>query len=90
MAVHAAWPPLAILAMFVMIVAFLIVKYGDQRCGIRSIPWVRSNELEGDETSVNTMSCMYDEKDSVRELVEIDMPEMEPVQEKREKYEYAV
>lgn len=90
MAVHAAWPPLAILAMFVMIVAFLIVKYGDQKCRIRSVPRNHNMYDLDDQISVNTMSCMYDEKDSVREMVEIDMPEIQPAPGKLEKYEYAV
>lgn len=94
MAVHAAWPPLACLAMFVMIVAFLVVKYGDRLCGARSIPLKSRRTLYMDDesaSSVNTISCLYEDKGSIREMVEIvDMPEIEPQHQTLEKYEYAV
>lgn len=98
MAVHAAWPPLACLAMFVMIVAFLIIKYGDRLCRARSIPKPQNFEIE-DQSSTNTMSCMYEEKDSMRDFVDImEIPEIMPQEipeviyesEKMEKYEYSV
>ncbi|KAK3849512.1 hypothetical protein Pcinc_043737 [Petrolisthes cinctipes] len=96
MAVHAAWPPLACLAMFVMVVAFLIIKYGDRLCSARSVPIPRSPyDYDDDDnaSSVNTVSCLYEEKGSIREMVEIvEMPDLETEMQhtRLEKYEYAV
>lgn len=90
MAVHAAWPPLACLAMFVMIVAFIIIKYGDVLCLARSVPKPQYFERD-DASSENTMSCMYDEKDSVREHIDvIEIPEIRHEPDKEKKYEYSV
>ncbi|XP_063884513.1 uncharacterized protein LOC135113249 [Scylla paramamosain] len=97
MGVHTAWPPLACLAMFVIIIAFIIVKYGDTLFGARSVPLSRGAFEDGDQTSVNTVSCLYDEresvrdyeKESIREYVEVvEMPDISPGPQK--KYEYAV
>lgn len=93
MAVHAAWPPLACLAMFVMVTAFIILKYGDRLCKARTVPKPQNYEIE-DQSSENT-TYMYDERESVGEYLEI--PEITPEEkekcypeERREKYEYAV
>ena len=98
MAVHAAWPPLACLAMFVVIVAFIIVKYGDRLLCARSVPLSRRTD-DGDQASINTVSCLYEERESVRdyekesmrEFVEVvEMPDISPVHHTKEAYEYAV
>lgn len=86
MAVHAAWPPLACLAMLVMMVAFIILKYGDKLCKARTVPKPQNYEIE-DQSSENT-TYMFDERESMREYVEI--PEMISEPEKKEKYEIAV
>lgn len=76
--------------MFVIIVAFIIIKYGDRLCGARSVPKPQNFEIE-DQSSTNTVSCMYEEKESVREFVDImEIPEIMPEPGKLEKYEYAV
>lgn len=91
MAVNAAWPPLAALAMFVIIVAFIIVKYGDRLFCARSVPLSREGMEDDDQASINTVSCLYDEKDSVREYIEVvEMPDMPEEPQRKEKYEYAV
>lgn len=99
MAVHTAWPPLACLAMFVIIVAFIIVKYGDRLLCARSVPLSRGIEDDADQASVNTVSCLYDEKDSIREYEKeiireyvevVEMPDISPQPQRKETYEYAV
>lgn len=91
MAVNAAWPPLTALAMFVIIVGFIIVKYGDRLLCARSVPLSRDERDDDDQASVNTVSCLYDEKDSVREYIEVvEMPDVSPEPPRKEKYEYSV
>jgi len=95
MAVHSAWPPLATLAMFVMVIAFIILKYGDRLCKARSVPRPQNYEIES-QSSENTQ-YVYDEG-SMREYIEV--PEIQesgaiynPENEKTpldEKYEIAV
>lgn len=66
--------------MFVMVVAFIIIKYGDKLCRARTVPKPQNYELE-DASSENTMSCMYDEKESVRDygdVIEISEMHSEP------------
>ncbi|KAK4287162.1 hypothetical protein Pmani_039761 [Petrolisthes manimaculis] len=84
--------------MFVMVVAFLVIKYGDRLCSARSVPIQRSDYDYDDDndtaSSVNTVSCLYEEKGSIREMVEIvEMPDLETDTQRHtnlEKYEYAV
>lgn len=91
MAVNAAWPPLAALAMFVIIVAFIIIKYGDRLFCARSVPLMSKGVEDDDQASINTVSCLYDEKDSVREYIEVvEMPDVPEEPKWTESYEYAV
>ncbi|CAL4121173.1 unnamed protein product [Meganyctiphanes norvegica] len=103
MAVSAFWPPLTVLSMFVVIVAFLIIKYGDRICRARSVPFNDEassgvGEHRDDISSIES-GYGYGEGESVRELVEhrqSDINEdimMEMQYEKTEhldKYEHAV
>jgi len=104
MAVSAFWPPLTVLSMLVMIVAFVIIKYGDRLCKARSVPFDDDPgpsvfvEHRDDLSSVGS-DYGYGEGESVRELVEhrqTDINEdimMEMQYEKTEhldKYEHAV
>ena len=81
--------------MLVMVVAFIILKYGDRLCLARTVPKPQNYEIE-DQSSDNT-TYLYDERESVREYIEV--PEIVQVEEekwkydpeeRREKYEYAV
>lgn len=102
MAVSAFWPPLTVLSMLVMIVAFLIIKYGDRICKARSVPFDDEPSVfvePRDDLSSIESGYGYGEGESVRELVEhrqTDINEdimMEMQYEKTEhldKYEHAV
>lgn len=91
MAVHAAWPPLACLAMFVMVVAFIVLKYGDRLCRARTVPKPQNYEIE-EQCSENT-TYMYDDRESVNDYIEVPKEKEKEgyiIQEKREAFEYAV
>jgi len=102
MAVSAFWPPLTVLSMLVMVVAFLIIKYGDRLCKARSVPFDDEPQVyvePRDDVSSIESGYGYGEGESVRELVEhrqTDINEdimMEMQYEKTEhldKYEHAV
>ena len=83
MAVNIFWPPIAILSMFVLIVIFLILKYGDKVCKGIHDPKPQNFEIE----QQSSENYGLDEKSSMRDYVEI--PEIE-MSEKVEKYEYAL
>lgn len=87
MAVNIFWPPIAILSMFVLVVAFLILKYGDKVCKNIHLPKPQNYEIEGQSSDNETY--LTDEKGSIREFIEIPQMEME-VSEKKEAYEYAL
>lgn len=74
MSVSAFWPPLTVLSMLVMIVAFLVIKYGDRVCKARSVPFNDGTIPEvvdhPDDLSSIESNYGYGEGESVRELVE--------------------
>ena len=99
MAVNIFWPPLTALVFFVIIIAFLVLKYGDRFLKARTTPRPQQYEIE-DRSSENT-TFIYDEKRSLHEMERfsekgsIDEMVPYPMQTKpdtqiMEKYEYAV
>ena len=95
MAVHIFWPPLAVLSMGVIIVAFIILKYGDKLCKARTIPHPQNFEIENQssETAMYTVDdrTTYTVDDRSQGSYEaIHQMEIIPTSEKSEKYEYAV
>lgn len=101
MSSHIFWPPLAVLAIGIMVIIFIILKYGDKLFRARTVPRERPLEFEM-ESSENTA---YDEDQTIQEehyegehyedehiedyhdKDEKDLMEIMPI---REKYEYAV
>ncbi|KAL7641423.1 UNVERIFIED_CONTAM: hypothetical protein RMT77_008563 [Armadillidium vulgare] len=94
MGVNVFWPPLAVLSMGVMVIIFIILKYGDKLFRARTAPKQQNYEMEnlssenatfnGDERSIEEFEDYFEE-----EQVDEENPPSEiiPI---REKYEYAV
>ncbi|XP_076057059.1 wurmchen 1 transmembrane protein isoform X1 [Oratosquilla oratoria] len=87
MSAHVFWPALTVLAMLVIIVAFLVLKYADRVCGARGIP--RPQSFEKDYQSSTNSNVAFDPRESGGDFTEIfEIQDYEERPEK-ERFEYS-
>lgn len=88
MAVHIFWPPLAVLSMGVMVVIFLILKYGDKWFKARTAPMPQNYEIENqssENTTVNAEERFLEEEERTNLRYEM---EIIPISEKTKEYAF--